>query len=47
MLRFLFSPYGFPMIGAAVIEFIELINDRIRAIYDNFVVVERKEEWRK
>ena len=28
----LFSPYGLPMIGATVIAFIEVINDRIRAV---------------
>jgi uncharacterized membrane protein YfcA len=32
VIGFLFSPYGLPMIGATVIVFIELINDRIRAI---------------
>lgn len=32
VIGFLFSPYGLPMIGATVIAFIELINDRIRAI---------------
>ncbi len=32
VIGFLFSPYGLPVIGATVIVFIELINDRIRAI---------------
>ena len=32
VIRFLFSPYGLPMIGATVIAFIELINDRIKAV---------------
>ena len=29
---FLFSPYGLPMIGATVISFIELINEKIKAV---------------
>ena len=29
---FLFSPYVFPMIGATVIAFIELINDKIKVV---------------
>ncbi|PKZ45123.1 hypothetical protein CYJ68_06580 [Gardnerella vaginalis] len=29
---FLFSPYGFPMIGVTVISFIELINYKIKAV---------------
>lgn len=32
IIGFLFSPYGLPMIGATVIAFIEVINDRIRAM---------------
>lgn len=32
VIGFLFSPYGLPMIGATVIAFIELINDRIKAV---------------
>ena len=32
IIGFLFSPYGLPMIGATVIAFIEVINDRIRAV---------------
>lgn len=32
VLGFLFSPYGFPVIGATVIAFIELINDKIKAV---------------
>ena len=32
LLGFLFSPYGIPMIGATVIAFIELINDKIKAV---------------
>ena len=32
VIDFLFSPYGLPMIGATVIAFIELINDRIKAV---------------
>ena len=35
VIRFLFSPYGLPMIGATVIAFIELINDRIKAVQKN------------
>lgn len=30
-LGFLFSPYGIPMVGAAVIAFLQGINDRIRS----------------
>ena len=32
VLGFLLSPYGIPMIGAAVIAFIELINEKIKAV---------------
>lgn len=32
VIGFLFSPYGLSMIGATVIAFIELINDRIKAV---------------
>jgi membrane protein len=32
VIGFLFSPYGLPMIGATGIAFIELINDRIKAV---------------
>ena len=32
IIGFLFSPYGFPMIGETVIAFIELINDKIKAV---------------
>ena len=32
VIGFLFSPYGLPMIGATVIAFIELINEKIKAI---------------
>ena len=32
VIGFLFSPYGLPMIGATVIAFIELINDKIKAV---------------
>ena len=32
VIGFLFSPYGLPMLGATVIAFIELINDRIKAV---------------
>ena len=32
VIDFLFSPYGLPMIGATVIAFIELINDRIKEV---------------
>ncbi len=32
VISFLFSPYGLPMIGATVIAFIELINDKIKAV---------------
>ena len=35
VIGFLFSPYGLPMIGATVIAFIELINDKIKAILTN------------
>ena len=30
-LGFLFRPYGIPMVGAAVIAFLQRINDRIRS----------------
>ena len=32
VIGFLFSPYGFPIIGATVIAFIELINENIKAV---------------
>ena len=32
---FLFSPYGLPMVGVTVIAFIELINDKIKAVWIN------------
>ena len=32
VIGFIFSPYGLPMIGAAVIAFIELINKKIKAV---------------
>lgn len=32
IIGFLFSPYGLPIIGATVIAFIEVINDRIRVV---------------
>ena len=32
VIGFLFSPYGLPMLGATVIAFIELINDKIKAV---------------
>ena len=32
VIGFLFSPYGLPMIGATVIAFIELINDKIKVV---------------
>ena len=32
VIGFLFRPYGLPMIGATVIAFIELINDKIKAV---------------
>ena len=32
ILGFLLSPYGLPMIGAMVIVFIEVLNDKIKAI---------------
>lgn len=32
VIGFLFSPHGLSMIGATVIAFIELINDRIKAV---------------
>ena len=32
IIGFLFSPYGLPMIGATVIAFIELINEKIKAL---------------
>ncbi|WP_314961708.1 CD1845 family protein [Peptostreptococcus stomatis] len=32
VLGFLLSPYGIPMIGATVIAFIELINEKIKAV---------------
>ena len=32
VIGFLFSPYGLPMIGATVIAFIELINEKIKVL---------------
>ena len=32
VIGFLFSPYGLPMIGATMIAFIELINEKIKAL---------------
>ena len=32
VIGFLFSPYGLPMIGATVITFIGLINEKIKAV---------------
>ena len=32
VIGFLFSPYGLPMIGATVIAFIELINEKIKEV---------------
>ena len=32
VIEFLLSPYGLPMIGVFVIAFIELINEKIRAV---------------
>ena len=32
VIGFLFSSYGLPMIGATVIEFIELINYKIKSV---------------
>ena len=32
VIGFLFSPYGLPMIGATMIAFIELINEKIKAV---------------
>ncbi|MGQ7365121.1 CD1845 family protein [Streptococcus suis] len=32
VIGFLFSPYGLPMIGTTVIAFIELINEKIKAV---------------
>ena len=32
VIGFLFSPYGLPMIGATVIAFIELINEKIKSL---------------
>ena len=32
IIGFLLSPYGLPMIGATVIEFIEVINEKIKAV---------------
>lgn len=32
VIGFLFSPYGLPMIGATVIAFIELLNEKIKAL---------------
>ena len=32
IIGFLFSPYGLPMIGATVIAFIELINEKIKEV---------------
>ena len=36
IIRFLLNPYGLPMIGATVIAFIELINEKkIKAVWTN------------
>ena len=32
IIGFLLSPYGLPMIGAAAIAFIELVNEKIKAV---------------
>nr|WP_249963103.1 CD1845 family protein [Histophilus somni] len=32
VIGFLFSPYGLSMVGVTVIAFIELINDKIKAV---------------
>ncbi len=32
IIEFLLSPYGIPMIGATVIAFIELVNEKIKAV---------------
>ena len=32
VIGFLFSPYGLQMVGASVIAFIELINEKIKAV---------------
>ena len=35
VIGFLFSPYGLPIVGVTVIAFIELINDKIKAVWIN------------
>ena len=35
VIGFLFSPYGLPIVGVTVIAFIELINDKIKAVLIN------------
>lgn len=35
IIGFLFSSYGLPMIGATVIAFVELINDKTKAAWIN------------
>ena len=35
VIGFLFSPYGISMVGVTVIAFIELINDKIKAVWIN------------
>lgn len=35
VIGFLFSPYGLPRVGVTVIAFIELINDKIKAVWIN------------
>ena len=35
VIGFLFSPYGLPIVGVNVIAFIELINDKIKAVWIN------------
>ena len=35
VIGFLFSPYGLPIVGVTMIAFIELINDKIKAVWIN------------
>lgn len=35
VIGFLFSPYGLPIVGVTVIAFVELINDKIKAVWIN------------
>ena len=35
VIGFLFSPYGLPIVGVTLIAFIELINDKIKAVWIN------------